>query len=154
MVPLTIGTLDGANVEILERVGEENMFIFGLKAKDVLNYYQNGGYHAREYYHYDQRIRQVVDQLVNGFFQGYSDEFRTIYDSLIMENDQYFNLKDFGSYVDAQAKVAEAFEDETEWSRKSLINIAQSGYFSSDRTIQEYADDIWNIHSVSRTKKR
>ena len=115
-----------------------------------LSFYQNGGYHSREYYHYDQRIRQVVDQLVNGFFQEFSDEFRAIYDSLIMENDQYFNLKDFSAYVEAQGKIAEAFENESEWSKKSLINIAKSGYFSSDRTIQEYADDIWNIHSISK----
>lgn len=151
---VTIGTLDGANVEILERVGEENMFIFGLKAEDVLEFYQNGGYHSREYYHYDQRIRQVVDQLVNGFFQEFSDEFRTIYDSLIMENDQYFNLKDFSAYVEAQGKVAEAFENESQWSKKSLINIAKSGYFSSDRTIQEYADDIWNIRRISKKLKK
>lgn len=151
---VTIGTLDGANVEILERVGEKNMFIFGLKAEDVLNYYQNGGYNSREYYHYDQRIHNVVDQLVNGFFQEFSDEFRGIYDSLIMENDQYFNLKDFSAYVETQGKVAEAFENEADWSRKSLINIAQSGYFSSDRTIQEYADDIWNIHKVQMESKR
>ena len=150
---VTLGTLDGANVEILEHVGEENMFIFGLKAEDVLNFYQNGGYHSREYYHYDQRIHQVVDQLVNGFFQGFSDEFRGIYDSLIMENDQYFTLKDFGSYVDTHGKIVEAYENESEWSKKSLINIANSGYFSSDRTIQEYADDIWNIHSVSKRPK-
>lgn len=151
---VTIGTLDGANIEILERVGEKNMFIFGLKAEDVLNYYQNGGYNSREYYHYDRRIHKVVDQLVNGFFQEFTDEFRSIYDSLIMENDQYFNLKDFSAYVETQGKIAEAFENESEWSKKSLINIAQSGYFSSDRTIQEYADDIWNIHRVSNEQKR
>ena len=151
---VTIGTLDGANVEILEHVGEENMFIFGLKAEDVLNFYQNGGYHSREYYHYDQRIHQVVDQLVNGFFQEFSDEFRGLYDSLIMENDQYFTLKDFGSYVDTHSKIVGAYENESEWSRKSLINIAKSGYFSSDRTIQEYADDIWNIQSVSKKPKQ
>ena len=151
---ITLGTLDGANVEILERVGEDNMFIFGLKAEEVNEYYQNGTYHSPEYYYNDQRIRVIVDQLVNGFFSGANHEFEAIHDSLLMENDQYFVLKDFDAYVNAQTKVTKAFQDEQEWSKKSLINIAKSGYFSSDRTIKEYATDIWNIHSVPSISKK
>lgn len=151
---VTIGTLDGANVEIVERVGEENMFIFGLKAKEVLDYNQYGTYHSPEYYYHDQRIRILVDQLVNGFFSGASHEFEEIYNSLLMENDQYFVLKDFGAYTETQEKVAEAFKHNKEWSKKSLVNIAKSGYFSSDRTIKEYADGIWNIHSISKISKK
>jgi starch phosphorylase len=151
---ITIGTLDGANIEILERVGEENMFIFGLRAKEVNDYYQNGTYHSPEHYYNDHRIRVIVDQLLTGFSPGSSHTFEGIYDSLIIENDQYFVLKDFGAYVEAQARVAEAFKNEKEWSKKSLINIAKSGYFSSDRTIKEYADDIWNIHSIPKVSQK
>lgn len=151
---LTLGTLDGANVEILERVGEENMFMFGLKAHEVDAYYRNGTYHSPEYYYNDPRIRLIVDQLVNGFFAGAKHEFEAIHDALLMENDQYFVLKDFDAYVNVQSQVVEAFQDETEWSKKSLINIAKSGYFSSDRTINQYADEIWKIHSVPTPSKK
>lgn len=151
---LTLGTLDGANVEILERVGEENMFMFGLKAHEVDAYYRNGTYHSPEYYYNDPRIRLIVDQLVNGFFAGAKHEFEAIHDALLMENDQYFVLKDFDAYVNVQSQVVEAFQDETEWSKKSLINIAKSGYFSSDRTIKQYADEIWKIHSVPTPSKK
>lgn len=142
---LTIGTLDGANVEIHELVGEDNIFIFGLTAAEVLRYYQHGGYESVEYYHHDQRIREVVDQLVNGFFPNVSNEFEPIFDSLLGENDQYFVLKDFASYTTTQKKVSEAFKDSIRWQQKSLMNIAHAGYFSSDRTIKEYARDIWGI---------
>ncbi|RFU63641.1 glycogen/starch/alpha-glucan phosphorylase [Peribacillus saganii] len=145
---ITLGTLDGANVEILERVGDENMFIFGLKAEEVMRYYLNGDYRAREYYHHDKRIRQVVDQLVNGFFPNSFGQFEAIHDSLLAENDQYFVLRDFASYADAHEKVAEAYLDRDRWMKMSIINIAQSGYFTSDRTIQEYAEEIWNIDKV------
>ncbi|PLS14964.1 glycogen phosphorylase [Bacillus sp. M6-12] len=148
---ITLGTLDGANVEILERVGDENMFIFGLKAEEVLRYYLNGDYRAREYYHHDKRIRQVIDQLVNGFFPDAFGQFEAINDSLLVENDQYFVLRDFASYAEAHEKVAEAFVDRDRWMKMSIVNIAQSGYFSSDRTIQEYAEEIWNIQKVKLT---
>jgi starch phosphorylase len=143
---LTIGTLDGANIEIFERVGPDNIFIFGLTAEEVLNYYENGGYHSYEYYHHDQRIQQVVNQLVNGFFHDAYDHFEPIYDSLLAQNDQYFVLRDFASYVEAQEKVSAAYKNQEKWLEMSAINIAHSGYFSSDRTIFEYARDIWNIH--------
>ncbi|AIE61133.1 glycogen/starch/alpha-glucan phosphorylase [Bacillus methanolicus] len=146
---ITVGTLDGANIEIMEKVGEENIFIFGLTADEVLHYYQHGGYNARDYYHHDYRIHQVLDSLVNGFFPDAEGEFEAIYDSLIMQNDQYFVLRDFASYVDIQQKAGEAFEDQDRWLKMSLMNIAKSGHFSSDRTIAEYANDIWKIKATN-----
>jgi len=142
---LTVGTLDGANIEIRELVGNDNIFTFGLTADEVLNYYQYGGYQSDEYYHHDYRIRQAVDQLVNGFFPGANNEFEPIFDSLLQENDQYFVLKDFASYAEIQRSIGETFTDRLRWQQMSLRNIAQAGYFSSDRTIKEYADDIWGI---------
>ncbi|MBS4215269.1 glycogen/starch/alpha-glucan phosphorylase [Neobacillus rhizophilus] len=145
---LTLGTLDGANVEIHERVGDDNIFIFGLTAEEVLHYYRHGGYESVEYYHHDNRIQQAVNQLVNGFFPGVHNEFEPIFDSLLEENDQYFVLKDFASYVDTQRRVGEAYADSLKWQKMCLTNIAHAGYFSSDRTIKEYAKDIWGIHPV------
>lgn len=142
---LTVGTLDGANIEIKERVGDENIFIFGLTAEEVHSFYENGGYRSMEYYHHDQRIRHVVEQLTNGFFETEPDEFEAIYDSLLVQNDQYFVLKDFDAYAKVQKKVSYAYEKQDKWLTMSLMNIANSGYFSSDRTIQEYADEIWKI---------
>ncbi|WP_078414132.1 glycogen/starch/alpha-glucan phosphorylase [Priestia abyssalis] len=147
---LTIGTLDGANVEIFERVGSDNMFIFGLTAEEVLHYEQNGGYRSNDYYHYDKRIQQVLEQLLNGFFPNSFDLFESIYDSLLMQNDQYYVLRDFGSYTLAQEKVNTAYQSQETWLEKSIINTAQSGYFSSDRTIREYADEIWGIRSLEQ----
>ena len=142
---LTIGTLDGANIEIKEEVGEENMFIFGLTAEQVLNYYQNGGYRSSEYYHHDKRIQQVLEQLVNGFFPDVDDHFEPIHDSLLMQNDEYFVLKDFASYIDAQERVDAAYRDRNHWLTMSAKNIAHSGFFSSDRTIRQYANEIWGL---------
>nr|WP_263325333.1 glycogen/starch/alpha-glucan phosphorylase [Neobacillus sp. Marseille-Q6967] len=142
---LTVGTLDGANIEIRELVGDDNIFTFGLTADEVLHYYQHGGYQSIEYYHHDSRIRQAIDQLVNGFFPGVNNEFEPIFDSLVGENDQYFVLKDFASYADTQRNIGELFKDQQTWQQKCLVNIAHAGYFSSDRTIKEYADDIWGI---------
>ncbi|MDZ5472630.1 glycogen/starch/alpha-glucan phosphorylase [Bacillus sp. 31A1R] len=147
---LTVGTLDGANIEIKEMVGDDNIFIFGLTAEEVLDYYQNGGYRSFEYYHHDKRIRTVVDQLTNGFFEDVEDEFEMISDSLIMENDQYFVLRDFASYIDVQKEVGLKYKDQNQWLKMSLLNISRSGHFSSDRTIQQYADDIWNIRPVNK----
>lgn len=144
---LTVGTLDGANIEIREKVGEDNIFTFGLTADEVVNFYHNGGYRSSEYYHHDKRVEQVVNQLVNGFFYDVHDHFEPIYDSLLMENDQYFVLKDFASYVRVQEQVNETYLNRDKWLEMSISNIAHSGYFSSDRTIQEYANDIWKIKS-------
>ncbi|WP_251554565.1 glycogen/starch/alpha-glucan phosphorylase [Neobacillus muris] len=145
---LTVGTLDGANVEIHERVGEDNIFIFGLTAEEVLHYYRHGGYESVGYYHHDKRIQQVIDQLMNGFFPGVQNEYEPIVDSLLQENDQFFVLKDFASYANIQQKIGDHYTDMMSWQRKSLINIAHAGYFSSDRTIREYASDIWAIHPL------
>lgn len=145
---ITVGTLDGANVEIKEKVGLDNIFIFGLTAEEVLHFYQNGGYTSMEYYHHDKKIRQVIDQLTNGFFPDVDDEFEPIHDSLLIQNDQYFVLRDFDSYVSVHKEVEQKFRDRDQWIKMSLHNIAGSGYFSSDRTIKEYADDIWKIKPV------
>jgi glycogen phosphorylase len=142
---LTVGTLDGANVEIMERCGRENIFIFGLTAQQVMTYYEQGGYNSMDYYHHDKRIRKAVDQLTNGFFPDIEDEFEPIFDSMLIENDQYFVLRDFDSYVNIQQKAGKAYENQEAWQQMSLANIAASGYFSSDRTIKEYAEDIWHI---------
>ncbi|WP_442595663.1 glycogen/starch/alpha-glucan phosphorylase [Neobacillus sp. D3-1R] len=142
---ITVGTMDGANIEIFERVGRENIFTFGLSAEDVLRFQKLGGYRSVDYYHHDKRVRKVLDQLVNGFLFDERDEFEVIFDSLITQNDQYFVLRDFSSYVDIQAEVGEAYLNKREWNKKCLVNIAQSGHFSSDRTIQEYANEIWRI---------
>lgn len=142
---LTIGTLDGANVEIREAVGDENIFTFGLKADEVLHFNQNGGYYSNEYYHHDKRVQQVLEQLINGHFPDTEGDFEPIYDSLLAQNDQYFVLRDFSSYVTAQEQVNEAYQNKSSWMEKSIINIAGSGTFSSDRTIQEYATHIWDI---------
>ncbi|MDQ0231099.1 glycogen/starch/alpha-glucan phosphorylase [Metabacillus malikii] len=142
---LTVGTLDGANIEMMEEIGKENIFTFGLTANDVLKYEENGRYRSMEYYHHDQRIRQVVDQLTNGFFSEDEGEFESIADSLLVQNDQYFVLRDFASYIDVQEKVGLAYQDRNDWYEKALINISHSGLFSSDRTISQYADDIWKI---------
>ncbi|MBP0726269.1 glycogen/starch/alpha-glucan phosphorylase [Bacillus sp. RG28] len=142
---ITLGTLDGANIEILNEVGEENLFIFGLTAEEVLSYYQNGGYKSSDYYHHDTRIKKVLDQLIGDYFPLPSVEFEPIYDSLMSYNDEYFLLRDFSSYVDAHERLNNAYLDKTKWSKMSVHNVAKSGYFTSDRTIRQYAEDIWNI---------
>jgi starch phosphorylase len=145
---LTVGTLDGANIEIMEEIGKENIFTFGLTAGEVLKYEENGRYRSMEYYHHDLRIRQVVDQLTNGFYAEDEGEFGAIADSLLVQNDQYFVLRDFASYIDVQEKVGTAYQHTDNWLEQALINISHSGYFSSDRTIREYAENIWKIEPV------
>lgn len=150
----TIGTMDGANVEIVEEVGEENAFIFGLSADEVINYENNGGYNPVEIFNTDQDIRRVLMQLINGYYSPQDPElFRDIYNSLLntqnsSKADTYFILKDFRSYADAQKKVEEAYHDEKRWARMAMMNVACSGKFSSDRTIEEYVKDIWHLKKV------
>jgi len=146
---LTIGTLDGANIEMHDLVGDENIFIFGMNADQVLELYQNGGYSSREYYYHDDRIHEVFNQLKNGFYDHPSNEFDPILDSLLIENDQFFVLKDFNSYSNIHEKVNQVFKNKQDWLQKSIVNIAMSGHFSSDRTIKEYVDDIWHIKPYS-----
>lgn len=142
---ITLGTLDGANVEIKEAVGEDNIFIFGLTAEQVLNYTRYGGYKPWDEYHANYDIRTCVDQLSSGFFDNMGEEFRVLYDSLMIYNDEYFVLKDFSSYVEMHKKLQTLHLNQRDWNRISLVNIAESGIFSSDRTIREYADKIWKI---------
>ncbi|WP_411346377.1 glycogen/starch/alpha-glucan phosphorylase [Paenibacillus sp. WLX1005] len=146
---LTIGTMDGANVEMFEMLGNANMFIFGLSADEVMNYYQHGGYVARDVYNSDPRIREVVDQLVvPGAFAYNSYEFESLYRSLLDGNDEYFMLKDFDSYAESHVQIEAAYRNQKEWLKKSIHNIAHSGKFSSDRTISQYAAEIWKIKPI------
>jgi starch phosphorylase len=147
---LTLGTLDGANVEITDMVGRDNIFLFGLTADEVHDYQNNGGYHSLEYYHHDKRIRDVAEQLINGFFPDTENQFTEIYDSLLGHNDQYFVLRDFASYAEAHQDISHKYLDRNAWLQSSLVNIAKSGYFSSDRTITEYANEIWKIKSAMK----
>ena len=151
---LTVGTMDGANVEIVEEVGEENAFIFGLSSDEVINYEKNGGYNPMEYFNNDQDIRQVLMQLINGqFAPGDPELFRPIYNSLLntqssSKADTYFILADFKSYAEAQKKVEKAYRDAKGWAKSAILNTACSGKFTSDRTIQQYVDEIWKLSKV------
>ena len=154
----TLGTMDGANVEIVEEVGVENAFIFGLSSDEVINYENNGGYDPNIIYNTDEEIRQVLMQLINGTFSNDTELFRDLYDSLLNTKntdraDRYFILADFRSYADAQKRVEAAYRDEKGWAKKALLNTACSGKFTSDRTIQEYVDDIWHLDKVIVRKK-
>ncbi|MGN0242452.1 MAG: glycogen/starch/alpha-glucan phosphorylase [Lachnospiraceae bacterium] len=145
---LTIGTMDGANVEIVEEVGEENAFIFGMSADEVMGYEKNGGYNPWDIYNMNQNVREVLTQLINGFYTPYNpDLFRPLYDSLL-NKDQYFILKDFDSYAEAHRKIDAAYRDEEAWAKAAILNTACSGKFTSDRTIEEYATQIWNLTKV------
>ena len=150
---LTLGTMDGANVEIVEEVGEENAFIFGLSSDEVIAYEHNGQYNPRDIYNSDSDIRAVLTQLVDGTYApGNYDEFRDIYNSLLDGQggrpDMYFILKDFRSYAEAQKRVEEAYRDTKGWAHSAMLNVAKSGKFSSDRTIEEYAQEIWKLKKV------
>ena len=150
---VTLGTMDGANVEIVEEVGAENAFIFGLSSEEVINYENNGGYDPQIIYNTDGDIRQVLMELINGKYSHDPELFRDLYDSLLHTKgfdkaDMYFILADFRSYAEAQKKVEQAYRDEKRWAKMALLNTACSGKFSSDRTIQEYVDDIWHLDKV------
>ena len=151
---LTLGTMDGANVEIVEEVGAENAFIFGLSSDEVIAYEHNDQYNPKDIYNSDQDIRTVLTQLINGFYSKDNPElFREIYNSLLEKNggeraDQYFILKDFRSYEEAQKRVEKAYRDEAGWARSAMLNTANCGKFSSDRTIEEYAQEIWHLEKV------
>ncbi len=151
---LTIGTMDGANVEIVEEVGEENAFIFGMSSDEVIHYERQRGYNPMEIFNNDQDIRRVLMQLINGTYApGDPDLFRNTYNSLLNtlstdKADTYFVLKDFKAYAEAQKKVEEAYRNEKGWARSAILNVACSGKFSADRTIQEYVDDIWHLDKV------
>ena len=151
---VTLGTLDGANVEIVEEVGEENAFIFGLRSDRVIQYEKNGGYYPMDIFNNDQDIRKVLMQLINGTYaNGDMEMFRDIYDSLLNTKsseraDTYFILKDFKPYADAHRQVEAAYRDEKRWAKMAILNTASCGKFTSDRTIQQYVDEIWHLDKV------
>ncbi len=150
---LTLGTMDGANVEIVEEVGEENAFIFGLSSDEVIHFENYGGYDPMEIFNNDPDIRKVLMQLINGTYNPDTELFRPLYNSLLntqstAKADTYFILKDFKSYAEAQRKVEQAYRDEAGWARSAILNVACSGKFTSDRTIQQYVDEIWHLDKV------
>jgi starch phosphorylase len=145
---ITVATLDGANIEIKDEVTDDNIVIFGLNADEVLNYYQNGGYKSVDIYNNDVRVKRVIDDLVNGKYHNDKEKFRSIYENLITYNDEFFVLQDFDSYLKAQDKVDTLYRDTNKWQRMCGINIAHSGIFSSDRTIEEYATGIWGSEVI------
>ena len=151
---VTLGTMDGANVEIVEEVGRENAFIFGMSAEEVMNHEKWHDYDPMQIFRENSDIRRVVMQLVNGFYSPEDPElFRPIYDSLLTDRvngraDTYFTLKDFASYAQAQERVEETYRDRDRWAAMALMNTACSGKFSSDRTIEEYVRDIWHLEKM------
>ena len=146
---LTLGTMDGANVEIVEEVGKDNAFIFGLSAEQVMEYEKNGNYNPRDVYNNNQDVRQVLTQLVNGFYSPENPElFRALYDALL-EKDTYFTLLDFDSYKEAHNRIDAAYRDEQRWARTAMLQTASAGKFSSDRTIEEYAKEMWHLEKVT-----
>ncbi|WP_100488083.1 glycogen/starch/alpha-glucan phosphorylase [Sporolactobacillus pectinivorans] len=142
---VTLATLDGANVEIRERVGSENIFIFGLTEKEVYQYYQDGSYHAASYYEKDPVLKRVLDTLIDGTIPGAETEGRDIFDSLVKYGDEYFVLRDFETYIETQKRIDHLYRDQIKWQRMALINIAGAGVFSSDYTVRQYAADIWDV---------
>lgn len=145
---VTIGTHDGANIEIRNEVGTENFVAFGLTADEVIDFQKRGGYHAREVYDANPRLRRVVDQLVDGSLPAGREEFRELYDSFLIHNDEFFLLEDFGAYVAAQEQIDLLYKDQPRWRKMCIQNIAHSGEFSSDNTIWEYAVGIWQVKPV------
>ena len=144
---LTIGTLDGANVEIREEVGDENFFLFGLFTDEVHRLHDSA-YMPKEYYHADEELRECIDLITSGHFSPEQKNlFQPLVDSLLY-NDSYMVMADYRSYIDCQQKVSEAFKDQDKWTRMSILNVARSGKFSSDRTIHEYCREIWNVDAV------
>ncbi|MBQ8591290.1 MAG: glycogen/starch/alpha-glucan phosphorylase, partial [Lachnospiraceae bacterium] len=157
---LTLGTMDGANVEIVEEVGEEHAFIFGLSSDEVIKYENYGGYNPMDIFNNDPDIRKVLMQLINGTYApGEPDMFRDLYNSLLntqssSKADTYFILKDFKAYAEAQKRVEAAYKDEAGWAKSAILNVACSGKFTSDRTIQEYVDDIWKLDKIVLPKRK
>ena len=154
---ITIGTMDGANVEMVEEVGEDNIVIFGMSADEVIAHEKARDYDPMQIFNNDPQIRQVLMQLINGFYsQNDTELFRDLYNSLLNTQctqyaDTYFTLADFRSYAEAQKKISEMYADEKSWARKAMLNTAHAGKFSSDRTIQEYVDDIWHLDKMTVT---
>ena len=146
---ITLGTMDGANIEIVEKAGAENAVIFGLRDYEVENHYRYGDYSAWNIYNSDPTIKKIMDSLLNGPWVSKDDRFKLIFDEIMNGNDNYFLFADFASYRDAQAKVNELYQNQLNWQKMCLMNIANSSSFSSDRTIEEYVRDIWHLKKVN-----
>ena len=146
---VTLGTMDGANIEIVQRGGKENNVIFGLTAEEVEQHYMKNDYNPWDIYNNDHRIKAVLDSLFNGPWSGFRhDKFTIIFDEIMNKHDEYFILADFDSYVKAQEKIQELYQDRKHWNKMCLMNIANSGFFTSDRTIKSYAEEIWHLEKV------
>jgi glycogen phosphorylase len=149
---LTIGTLDGANVEIMEEVGADNIFIFGLTTPEVAQTKANG-YNPWDYYHGNAELKEVLDMIASGFFSAQDpSRYQAIFDNLLHKGDQYLLLADYASYIAMQEQVGKTYQDQEEWSRRAILNVARMAKFSSDRTIAEYAKNIWNVESLNSKK--
>ena len=149
---ITLGTLDGANVEINALVGDEHSVIFGLKDYELDDIRRNNSYRSWDVYNNNYWLRQVIDSLVDGSWHWDRNEFRQIFDEIMWKNDEYFNLLDFDSYIAATLRTDHMYKNKLEWAKSCLINIAKSGYFSSDRTIEQYVEDIWHLNKIDYTK--
>ncbi|MCR5333171.1 MAG: glycogen/starch/alpha-glucan phosphorylase [Bacilli bacterium] len=149
---ITLGTMDGANVEIHDLVGDNNIVIFGLSSDEVLSYYANGGYNAWDEFNSNENVKAVMSSLFDGPWVDKQERFKLIFDEIMNNNDTYFILKDFESYIKAQEKIEKLYQDKTNWAKMSIINIAQSGYFTSDRTIEEYVKDVWHLTKVGEDR--
>ena len=150
---LTLGTLDGANVEILEKVGDENAFIFGLKVEDIEKIHNEGGYNCWDEYNKNPELRWVLDSLFNGpWCENIPERFKGIFNELMNRNDEYFIFKDLPAYLEACSKIENYYKDKKNWFKSTLINIAKSGYFSSDRTIESYNKDIWHLEKIDQKR--
>ena len=149
---ITVATLDGANVEIRDEVGDDNIIIFGLTSDEVLNYYKTHGYSSFDIYNSNNRLKRVIDDLINGKYSEDRNKFKDIYDNLLIYNDEFFVLKDFDDYIKAQEIVDKLYRNQRKWQKMCAINIAHSGMFSSDRTIREYSKEIWNTQNLYKGK--
>ena len=145
---ITLGTLDGANVEISQLVGENNCVLFGLKSFEAKELINSGTYNAFKTYMENKELKNVVDSLINGTWHNKLDEFKVLYDELLFKNDEYLLLIDFNDYIRAQKDIERLYQNRHLWAKMCLVNIAKSGFFSSDRTIKEYAQDIWKINRI------
>ncbi len=149
---ITVATLDGANVEIRDSVGSDNIVLFGLTEEEVYQYYHDRNYNAKEIYETDPKIHRILNALIDGTIPGIQDEGHDIFDSLILHNDEYFVLKDFSDYAEAKKKIDLLYSNRQAWNKMSLLNIASAGHFSSDYTVLRYAEDIWDVEHFTKIK--
>ena len=151
---ITLATLDGANVEIRDAVGDDNIVIFGMTEREVYQYYERQDYVAKDYYDQSPVLQRILNALVDGTIPNIYFEGRDIFDSLLKHNDEYFVLRDFAAYVEAQEKIDQLYRDQEQWQQMSLMNIANAGRFSADDTVMRYAEEIWHIEPVEQYSKK